>query len=97
MSTTRLTTAKMVRKGVRVCVRTRPSANFAQDQLVVDAEAGTIRVNQRSGVDEAEHLDNRRDSWRFRFDGVLHNAGQDTLYEDIGRGVVDGCLDGING
>lgn len=41
--------------------------------------------------------DNRQNCFRFQFHHVLHNAGQDTIYDGLARDVVQGAVDGING
>ena len=41
---------------------------------------------------------NRKDCWKFKFHQVLHNAGQDKVYEAIARDIVHGAVvDGVNG
>ena len=89
---------------VHVAIRTRPTASFAQDQLIVDQERGTIRVNERggkspshSGGTSVDYLNNKTDEWNFAFHHVLHNAGQETVFEILSRETVAQCLEGING
>lgn len=41
--------------------------------------------------------DNRQNCFRFQFHHVLHNAGQDTIYDGLARDVVQGAVDGISG
>ncbi|CAN0064948.1 unnamed protein product [Scytosiphon promiscuus] len=92
----------MGRDHVKVCVRTRPTSTFAQDAIVIDKEAQTIIVNHGTLEQEAEVAatgmhDNRQNSFRFQFHHVLHNAGQDTIYDGLARDVVQGAVDGISG
>ncbi|CAM9629433.1 unnamed protein product [Pylaiella littoralis] len=92
----------MGRDHVKVCVRTRPTSTFAQDAIVIDKEAQTITVNHGKLEQEAEMAatgmhDNRQNCFRFQFHHVLHNAGQDTIYDGLARDVVQGAVDGING
>ncbi|CAM9496000.1 unnamed protein product [Ectocarpus sp. 6 AP-2014] len=92
----------MGRDHVKVCVRTRPTSTFAQDAIVIDKEAQTITVNHGTLEQEAEIAatgmhDNRQNSFRFQFHHVLHNAGQDTIYDGLARDVVQGAVDGISG
>ncbi|CAM9387160.1 unnamed protein product, partial [Choristocarpus tenellus] len=97
----------MGRNPVKVCVRTRPTAAFAQDAIVIDKEAQarrheTITINQGKQEDEADVTvsgmhDNRQNCFRFQFHHVLHNAGQDTIYDGLAREVVQGAVDGIGG
>ena len=76
---------------VRVCIRLRPTANFAQEQISVDQDDNTVRVSLGShggGGDGHESSSNRQDTYNFRFHTVLHNAGQDSVYETCARPVV---------
>lgn len=88
---------------VRVCVRTRPTANFAQDQIIIDGDNNTIKIieRQHDGHNDDKHnddyLNNKKDSWNFKFDHVLHNAGQETVFELLSRETVAQCLEGVNG
>ena len=86
----------MVRNPVRVCVRTRPTANFAQDQIYIDKDRNAIQIKQRDGSGHGS-MHNKRDTWNFKYHQVMHNSGQDSMYDDVARHVVDGALDGVNG
>lgn len=62
----------------------------------------TITVNHGNLEQEAEMAatgmhDNRQNCFRFQFHHVLHNAGQDTIYDGLARDVVQGAVDGISG
>lgn len=62
----------------------------------------TITVNHGKLEQEAEMAatgmnDNRQNCFRFQFHHVLHNAGQDTIYDGLARDVVQGAVDGISG
>lgn len=59
-------------------------------------------MNQGTLEQEAEAAatgmhDNRQNCFRFQFHHVLHNAGQDTIYDGLARDVVQGAVDGISG
>jgi kinesin family protein 6/9 len=82
---------------VKVCVRTRPTQYFAQDSIVIDEEHGTIQVNNLSGVEPGEMLNNKNTSAKFKFDHVFHNASQAAVYDLYARDTVAGVVDGING
>ena len=82
-------------KGVNVVIRTRPTATFAADNLAIDTERAKIAVSLRPHVEGA--LDNRRSSWNFQFDDVLHNASQETVYTTVCKPIVAGVMEGVNG
>ncbi|KAE8893393.1 Kinesin-like protein [Phytophthora fragariae] len=99
----------MGRNGVKVIIRTRPTATFATHQLQIDPDDSTITVYSgaaamaaASGGASPPKTDggpsNRKDCWQFKFHQVLHNAGQDRVYEAIARDIVHGAVvDGVNG
>jgi hypothetical protein len=89
----------MSRKSVKVCIRTRPTQFFAQDNIQINEEHATILVNTDRGdepvVAGAPHNQNTAHS--FRFDHVFHNASQSAVYDLYARDTVQGVVDGING
>lgn len=85
---------------VKVSVRVRPTANFAQDQLRIDQDTNSIFVHMSAhgdDEDDGHSSANKADSFNFQYHQVLHNAGQDTCYEANTGKVVGGVLDGRNG
>ena len=45
----------------------------------------------------ASVVDNKINDWTFHLDGVLHNVGQEEVFNAVGKDVVDRTLDGYNG
>lgn len=89
----------MKRNSVKVCIRTRPTQNFAQDNIAIDEEHSTIQINSDRG-DEAivpGGPNNKQNLYKFRFNHVFHNASQTTVYDLFARDTVQGVVDGING
>eukprot|EP01031_Cornospumella_fuschlensis_P032523 gene32523-39323_t len=83
---------------VRVCVRTRPTQNFAQNNLLVDVEHATIKVKHVETPSEAASvLNNKQNAFSFKFDYVFHNASQQAVYDLYARDCVHGVVNGING
>ncbi len=87
----------MSRNAVRVCVRTRPTHQFAQDNIDIDEEHSTIQITNNHGEEPGGMLNNRQNSFKFRFDHVFHNATQGAVYDLYARETVQGVIDGING
>eukprot|EP01029_Cantina_marsupialis_P013377 TRINITY_DN295_c3_g2_i1.p1 TRINITY_DN295_c3_g2~~TRINITY_DN295_c3_g2_i1.p1 ORF type:complete len:737 (-),score=250.98 TRINITY_DN295_c3_g2_i1:2-2212(-) len=81
-------------RGVTVCIRTRPTAFFAQDQIIVDENG--ITVNNRTESDPSSVLQNRNDTHSFRYHSVLHNSSQEQTYV-LANEVVSSALEGVNG
>jgi kinesin family protein 6/9 len=79
----------MKKNPVKVCLRTRPTATFAQDQIMIDQDKNTITINN-GHVHADGGPSNKKDSWQFKYHQVLHNASQETVYETITRDVVQG-------
>lgn len=88
----------MKKKSVKVCIRTRPTQSFAQDNLIIDAEHNTIMVNTSRADDEPVGvLNNKQNTFKFKFDHVFHNSSQEAVYDLYARDTVLGVVDGING
>lgn len=112
----------MGKNGVKVIIRTRPTASFATNQILIDPDENTVTVHAASGLgspSKPSSLDaaggtpanalsvasvaaaapsNKKDCWKFKYHQVLHNAGQDRVYEAIARDIVHGAVvDGVNG
>lgn len=82
---------------VKVCVRTRPTQNFAQDNLFIDVEHGAVTVKHSDPEGESTILNNRQNTFKFRFDHVFHNASQSAVYDLYARDTVHDVVYGING
>ncbi|KAJ1450975.1 P-loop containing nucleoside triphosphate hydrolase protein [Pelagophyceae sp. CCMP2097] len=87
----------MVSKNIKVCVRTRPTAEFAQNQILIDADKNAITVCKQTAEEAPAILNNAQSNFKFNFHHVLHNASQETVYETLARDVVQDVVDGING
>ena len=86
----------MRKNSVKVCVRTRPTQQFAQDNIWIDQEHQTIQL-KTSQEDEPEMLNNKTSNFKFKYDHVFHNASQSAVYDLYARDTVQGVVDGING
>lgn len=82
---------------VKVCVRTRPTQYFAQDNIYIDTEHNTIQVTTGEKAEPGAILNNRQNSFKFRFDHVFHNSSQSDVYDLFARDIVQSVVDGING
>ena len=77
-------------KKIKVCVRFRPSASFAQDNIRIAKNGVTIQARKDEGGhgDSSGVCNNAQDSWNFKFHAVLQNASQETVFDTIAREVV---------
>mmetsp|Transcript_10016 Transcript_10016/g.15141 ORF Transcript_10016/g.15141 Transcript_10016/m.15141 type:complete len:798 (-) Transcript_10016:104-2497(-) len=87
----------MKRNAVKVCVRTRPTHHFAQDNITIVEDQNIIQINQNNDEDNSGMLNNRQNSFKFKLDHIFHNASQSTIYDMFARDTVQGVIDGING
>lgn len=87
----------MSKNTVKVCVRTRPTQNFAQDNLFIDVEHGSIVVKHNDPAGDTGILNNRQNTFKFSFDHVFHNASQGAVYDLYVRDTVHDVVYGING
>lgn len=88
----------MKRNAVKVCIRTRPTQNYAQDNIFIDQEHNTIQINTSNSAEPGDGLlDNKQSNFKFKFDHVFHNVSQIAVYDLYARDTVQGVVDGING
>ena len=85
----------MVKASIKVCIRTRPTQDFAQDKLFIDTDHNTIQV-QSAGENDGGLLNNKQSNFKFRFDQVFHNASQSQVYDLKARSTVLSVIEGIN-
>ncbi|CDJ64719.1 kinesin motor domain-containing protein, putative [Eimeria necatrix] len=72
---------------VRTVIRTRPVTFLPVDLFCVDDEKDTIEVRSPS----------REEALSFRFDKVLHDVTQETVYKECVPSILQGAVDGLNG
>lgn len=76
---------------VKVAVRTRPTASFAHSELVVRPEAKSIDVNVKKNPSMGI-VNNMKETYNFKFDTILHNSSQDTVYNECVSEIVQKCF-----
>ena len=86
----------MVKSAVKVMVRTRPTSNFASKNINIVPETANIDVHIPKDASQGM-INNQQDSWKFKFDGILHNASQDAVYDKAAREIVSSVVEGYNG
>jgi kinesin family protein 6/9 len=86
----------MSRNSVKVCVRTRPTYHFAQDCIVLDEEQSIVEIHHPN-ENHGTLLNNKQNSFKFKFDHIFHNATQSAVYDMYARDTVQSVVDGING
>ena len=86
----------MVKASIKVCVRTRPTQDFAQDKIFVDTDHNIIQVQAAGDSEIGNLLNNKQNNFKFRFDQVFHNASQAAVYDLKARSTVLSVIEGIN-
>nr|XP_054754258.1 kinesin-like protein KIF9 [Lytechinus pictus] len=81
---------------VRVYVRTRPTDKFAQDMIELVPDGKSVNIHAKKDVKRGV-VNNQMLDWSFKMDGILHNASQDKVYEEVASPLVTQLLDGYNG
>jgi kinesin family protein 6/9 len=68
-----------VKQSVKVVVRTRPTPDFASNNIHLDANQDTIQVSIPKD-DKSGHVNNQTENWKFKFDKLMHNASQENVF-----------------
>ena len=74
-------------QAVKVVIRTRPTADFAQKNINIDPSNGVIKMTHEKR-EEAGIINNQSDAWSFNFEKILHNASQDETYEPSAEEII---------
>jgi len=80
---------------VQVAIRTRPTSNFARSELNIDTKEQKISIHVNK--DKSQYVNNQQEDWAFRFNKVLHNVDQETMYDACAEDIVNSVLEGYNG
>lgn len=82
-------------KHVKVVIRTRPTSAFAQELIQFGSDKKSLHIHIPKN-EEWGYINNQQENWDFKFDKILHNCSQETLYDECGHSVVRGLLEGYN-
>ncbi|EDO44491.1 predicted protein [Nematostella vectensis] len=81
---------------VEAVVRIRPTARFAQDMIDLQQDGKSMTIHCSKDTRRG-YINNQVLDWNFQLNKVLHNASQETVYEECARKLVTSTLDGYNG
>jgi len=82
------------KRGVKVVVRVRPTAQFAHGALNIDTERNKIDLKLDASHDDV--VNNQVNTFGFKFHKVLLNASQDTVYDSCAHEIVEQAYKGYN-
>ncbi|ORY30713.1 kinesin-domain-containing protein [Rhizoclosmatium globosum] len=83
-------------KHVKVVIRTRPTSEFANDEIKFDPDQKSLHIHIPKGSDGG-FINNQQENWDFRFDNILHNASQEKVYDECGLPIIKSVMDGYHG
>jgi len=82
----------MGKSNVRVVLRARPTANFANENFQFNE--GSDSIDMRLPKEEgAGHVNNQQESWHFKVDKVLVNSSQESVFETCASDVVKSVME----
>ena len=87
-----------MKNNVKVCVRTKPSQYFAQDNIFIENEKSVVVSTDTSHEPAVAGVPNNKISdYKFKFDHIFHNSSQSEVYDLYCRNIVQNIVDGISG
>jgi len=86
----------MVKSPIKVIVRTRPTPNIASNNITINDQ--TNQINFTIPKQEAQgYVNHQQENWNFKFDKVLHNKNQETIFEASAKEILKSALQGYSG
>lgn len=81
---------------IKIYIRTRPTTDFAGDNIKILDDRQTITVNIDKS-DPLNFLNTPECNYTFKFHSILHNVSQEIVFEESAREIVDSFIQGYNG
>lgn len=81
---------------IKIYIRTRPTTDFAGDNIKILDDKQTISVNIDKS-DPLNFLNKPECNYLFKFHSILHNVSQEIVFEEAAREIVDSFIQGYNG
>ena len=88
--------ADPLQQAVKVVIRTRPTSNFAFKNMEINTDTQEIACHVPRSTEDGL-VNNQQESWKFKFDKIMHNISQEEVFEQCGREVVANTVEGYNG
>jgi len=86
----------MGKSNVKVVVRARPTAVFADQNFAFNEGSESIDMNVRKS-DSGGAVNNQQETWHFKLDKVLRDVSQESVFNYCAMEVIHSAMDGING
>lgn len=84
-----------MKSAIEIFIRTRPTNNFASKNIKIEEEKGTIKINIPKKVEDGL-INHQQENWNFKFDKILLNQSQETVFDLTTKNAVQSALDGIS-
>ena len=81
---------------IKIYIRTRPTTDFAGENIKILDDRQTITVNIDKS-DPLNFLNKQECNYTFKFHSILHNVSQEIVFEESAREIVDSFIQGYNG
>jgi kinesin family protein 6/9 len=86
----------MGKSNVKVVVRARPTAVFADQNFAFNEGSESIDMNVRKS-DSGGAVNNQQETWHFKLDKVLRDVSQESVFNYCAMEVIHSAMDGVNG
>jgi len=86
-----------VKNPIKVVVRVRPTPDFAANGLLLHPDKKTVNIKLPKNAKYGDVVNSQPSDYNFKFDSVLNNASQETMYEVAAEEITSSVLDGYNG
>lgn len=86
----------MVKSPIKVLVRARPTVNFATKNIVINEQTGHVNLSVPKNETQG-YVNHQQESWKFKFDKVMQNKPQETVFESSAKEILKGALEGYSG
>jgi kinesin family protein 6/9 len=81
---------------IKIYIRTRPTTDFAGENLKILDDRQTVTVNIDKS-DPLNFLNTPECNYTFKFHSILHNVSQEIVFEESAREIVDSFIQGYHG
>ncbi|EGR33967.1 kinesin family member 9, putative [Ichthyophthirius multifiliis] len=86
----------MVKTPIKVVIRTRPTANFAYKNIIINENTNQISINIAKNADSG-YVNHQQENWGFQFDKVLQNVSQEVIFDICCKDIILSALEGYSG
>jgi kinesin family protein 6/9 len=81
---------------IKAYIRTRPTTDFAGENIILHDDRQTVTV-QFSKSDPDAFLQTPDINYTFKLHSILHNVSQEIVFEECAREIVDSFIQGYHG